>query len=149
MTAVGDFVPEVGTVFQWDIAEILTRPSADVGRWSEDQDLTEEWENLLEEKRNDSHYGELKEAVLRDGFTHPCTANGGGSELLFGDGHHRLAIAIDLGLPTVPVRVHADWAISYDSGSWYEGPARSSEAPLPRPIHPAEVIAAKLLELVP
>lgn len=54
-------------------------------------------------------YEELKERIRRQGFRRDCPItillnrkDGKGDQLLHG--HHRLAIAIELGLPTVPVR---------------------------------------------
>ena len=57
------------------------------------------------------------------GFVRPLTAgiNRYTQELTFGDGHHRLAAAMELRMETVPVLVAHDNHIAEDSGSWRLG----------------------------
>jgi hypothetical protein len=108
---VGDTVPEEGTIFDWDVAEILERPSIEVS------DIRD-WDVKLERKRRDRHYSDLKQSILTHGFLRPVTAHRLNGELQYCDGHHRLAAAVELGLTTIPVRVFASWAIADDSGIW-------------------------------
>lgn len=76
------------------------------------------WELLLSEKRSDDHYDDVVDTISTDGFTKELTAWPNGGELVFGDGHHRLAAAIDLGMSTVPVRIHEEFSVEPDSGAW-------------------------------
>lgn len=112
---VNDTLPEGGTVIDWDIAEILERPSIDV-------DWVQDWDSTLEDKRDDRNYRDIVTSIERWGFVRPLTAYikqlGDKEELRFGDGHHRLAAAIELGMTTVPVEVFSGWKIATDSGSW-------------------------------
>jgi len=107
-------VPAEGTEFDWDIAEIMERDSCDVC-----SDYGDDWEIALDGKRMDSNYEDVLTSIKRWGFLRPLTAYVGTDGLLhFGDGHHRLAAAIDLGMTTVPVRVYEDTHIAEDSGEW-------------------------------
>lgn len=85
------------------------------------------WDRLLEDKRADSHYEDVRLSIEERGFVRPLTAliREGGQDFSFGDGHHRLAAAIDLGLTMVPLEAfNADGpgyfggAIANDSGDW-------------------------------
>jgi hypothetical protein len=156
---------EPGVIFDWDIDEILTRQSCDVGGYScivctkcgatnfdswgwyrdgefldhrddatldhscydhaDDAPIQDAWDACLETKRQDDHYPDIVDSIRAFGFIRPLTARLVDSNLEFGDGHHRLAAAIDLGLTTVPVKVFRDWAVAKDSGSWY------TEDPIP------------------
>lgn len=119
---VNDTLPEVGTVFMWDIEEIMERSSIDVGYYGEDANhLHDEWIQMLDEKRGDSHYEDILWSIKKHGFARPLTAFTKHGELRFGDGHHRLAAAIDLGMTEVPVLVSRHWHISQDSGDWRKG----------------------------
>lgn len=149
---------EPGVTFDWDIDEILTRQSCDVGgyaceicticgatnydgwgwyrdgeyldhrdgnpghscfEYAEEAPIQDAWDACLEAKRRDDHYPDIVDSIRAFGFIRPLTARLVGSNLEFGDGHHRLAAAIDLGLTTVPIMVFRGWAVAQDSGSWY------------------------------
>jgi len=135
MATVGTTVPEVGTIFDWDIDEILSRFSCDLQPDDRpDTPLSDAWGDLLDEKRDHDHYPDVLDSIQRHGFVRPLTAWVSGhdpytpdayqepQELRFGDGHHRLAAAIELGYTTVPVEVtlnsYGHAVVSRDSGSW-------------------------------
>lgn len=87
--------------------------------------IAESWEFVLDLKREDDHFEELKSYIEEVGFIRPCTAladvqSDGDTLLQFCDGHHRLAIALDMGLKTITVEVMATMrsGIAEDSGSW-------------------------------
>lgn len=86
--------------------------------------IAESWEFVLDLKREDDHFEELKSYIEEVGFIRPCTASaerwGDDYLLRFCDGHHRLAIALDMGLKTITVEVMATMrsGIAEDSGSW-------------------------------
>lgn len=125
---VNDTVPATGTTFDWDIAEILERESIDVRLEFAygDPSLDDYWEERLNDKRMDRHYDDVVESIKRWGFIRPLTAREGKDGMLhFGDGHHRLAAAIDLGMTFVPVKVcrsqkhgYDSELVARDSGSW-------------------------------
>lgn len=81
--------------------------------------------NLLEEKREDEHYPDVVESIRTQGFMRPLTARVNPATLhgyTFGDGHHRLAAAIDLGYTHVPLQiVDSLRMIGRDSGNWESG----------------------------
>lgn len=108
---VGTTLPEIGTVFDWDIEEILKGDSCDLGIYGD-------WEYMITCKRGDEHYNDVLESIRRWGFVRPLTAYHDGDKLSFGDGHHRLAAAMELGMTTVPVEVFKWATISEDSGEW-------------------------------
>lgn len=115
---VNDTVPEVGTVFDWDIAEIMERRSLDVDEWRGGT-IELAWEEMLRRKRSDRNYPDIVTSIERWGFVRPLTAYiTYGNELRFGDGHHRLAAAIELGMTTVPVEVFHRSRCAVDSGTW-------------------------------
>lgn len=68
------------------------------------------WECLLENKRQDFGYSALRRRLMADGFTEPLEVSPPGptNTWHFGNGHHRLAIAIELGYTHVPVH-WCDW----------------------------------------
>lgn len=145
-----DTVPDIGTIFDWDIDEIMTRDSCDLalehsftcldcdrihwdGDYSDDgfwdgpcdHDNTrpatpeELWPILLDHKRQDRHYEDVLNSLLHHGFVRPLTAAAKeGPELRLGDGHHRLAAAIELGMSSVPVEVFGHYFISGDA--WHQ-----------------------------
>ena len=69
-------------------------------------------------------YDQLKESIEKDGFNEEfpiviMLRREGGEDKLF-EGHHRLDIAIELGLETVPVRF-MEWRREYNAkGNWVE-----------------------------
>lgn len=111
---VGEQVPAIGTVFEWDIDEIMERESLD-------SNIFADWQEMMESKRADAHYADVKESISRWGFLRTLTAYAEDGVLKFGDGHHRLAAAQELGMTTVPVTVHERPVIAIDSGEWYLG----------------------------
>ena len=93
----------------------------------------EQWELLLRQKREDEQYRDIVWSLERLGFVRNVTfqVRDDGSVERMGDGHHRIAAALELGIPTVPFRAapaqDALWSrryevVSSDSGSsfYYE-----------------------------
>lgn len=163
---VNKWIPSPGCLIDWDIDEILSRPSCDVhpsmfevcqkcgatnyDDWGwvlngepvldegldnldhkcwehakEGENLTQAWDRMLLIKRDDYHYTDVLDSIRDRGFLRPLSAwpNTYDEQLQFGDGHHRLAAAIDLGMKTVPVKVYDRMVIARDSGSWdYDSP---------------------------
>lgn len=137
---VGDAIPEMGTVFDWDIEEILSRRSGDLSGFIEEyyadidddvemsavEEISDAWDMLLERKREDAWYEDVFESIRENGFVRPLTAHIREGQLALGDGHHRLAAAVELGLSTVPVIVCPQFTVIQDSGgSW------NREEPIP------------------
>jgi len=110
-------IPDFGATLDWDIEEILERPSIDVKRkdW---QNIADTWADVLEDKRNDYNYQDIVTSLRTWGFVRPLTARVADGQLQFGDGHHRLAASIELGWAVVPVVVRDGWVVSQDSGCW-------------------------------
>lgn len=84
------------------------------------------WSEKLAMKRNHGHYEDLKQSLVANGFIRPVTVRtnqySGNEDLMYGDGHHRLAAAIDLGMTHIPVEFVGDnRGISADSGYWSAG----------------------------
>ena len=79
-----------------------------------------EWTREQKEERYDS----LKESIEKEGFKEEFPViimlrREGGEDKLF-EGHHRLNIAIELGLATIPVRF-MEWQKEYNAkGNWVE-----------------------------
>jgi len=78
-------------------AEALTLMSPDT-----EPDEGTDVADVLGRKRRSLHYSRLLEEIRRDGITVPVVIDHSGPypELL--EGHHRIAAAVDLGLPVVP-----------------------------------------------
>lgn len=107
-----------GDVWLEPIDEILKRESLDGGYEGDG------WDWLLDDKRNDNYYPDVVRSLKEHGFKRPLTCSIDDydpSDYQFGDGHHRLAAAIDLGLTHVPLEAYpsGSWGVSDDSGSWY------------------------------
>lgn len=115
-----------GDVWEQSIEELLNE-------WqSGDGCRPGKWESVLAGKRMDPWYREVLESVRLRGFTRPltcwlpedeccewCPAAG---QMCFGDGHHRLAAAIDLGLTHVPLQWRPKGkVIAFDSGEGSNG----------------------------
>lgn len=80
------------------IAEVLDLLSPDA---SPEQGI--DVRDVLDEKRSSESYPKLLEEIRRDGITIPVTITEfHGGMLHLEDGHHRVAAAVDLGLPMVP-----------------------------------------------
>jgi ParB-like chromosome segregation protein Spo0J len=79
------------------VAEALALMSPD----AEPEDGTDV-ADVLDRKRQSPHYPQLLEEIRRDGITVPVVIDYSGTygELL--EGHHRIAAAVDLGLPSIP-----------------------------------------------
>jgi hypothetical protein len=85
------------------------------------------WRYTLKCKREDRWYNDVVKSLKKHGFTRPLTCYVRNSPylyndppegtLVFGDGHHRLAAAIDLGMTEVPLEFKPDSfsAIRHDS----------------------------------
>lgn len=79
------------------IAYFLTLISPD----AEPEDGTDV-QDVLAKKRESNGYPALVEAIRRDGITVPVLVVTDDGSPYLGDGHHRIAAAIDVGLETVP-----------------------------------------------
>lgn len=78
---------------------------------------------MLDYKREDECYEDVLMSLKEHGFVRPVTAlpdPGAKYGFKYGDGHHRLAAAIDLGYTHVPIMLARD-LIAADSGEWYYG----------------------------
>lgn len=85
------------------------------------------WDCVLNDKRFDTWYDDVKDSIQDRGFVRPVIVY---TRTIFtdpeeplvqwfmGDGHHRLAAAIDLGLTHIPVEFQSDQRVSYDSSIW-------------------------------
>jgi ParB-like chromosome segregation protein Spo0J len=80
-----------------DVVEVLVMLSPDTEA-GEGMDVAD----VLPRKRQSPHYARLMEEIRREGITVPVVIDFSGAfpELL--EGHHRVAAAVDLGLPAVP-----------------------------------------------
>ena len=73
-------------------------------------------------KQKEERYDTLKESIRKEGFKEEFPViimlrREGGEDKLF-EGHHRLNIAIELGLATIPVRF-MEWEKEYNAkGNW-------------------------------
>jgi ParB-like chromosome segregation protein Spo0J len=78
-------------------AEALTLMSPDA-----DPEEGTDVADVLDRKRKSPHYPRLLEDIRRDGITIPVVIDHGGLYPELTEGHHRIAAAVDLGLPAVP-----------------------------------------------
>lgn len=103
------------------IENILTHFSCD-GASPDGSGYGGDWDTVLTNKRKDSNYYMIIESIAEYGFVRPVTVaitvNGSDDYEEYGDGHHRLAAAIDAGFTHVPVEAYKGYNISYDSGCW-------------------------------
>lgn len=128
--------PVIGDVWEQPISEIINN------WYSCDGAKPGDWERLLSEKRQDRQYPDVVESIRKNGFVRPLTHYYEeqwdyndkqeytmlGTHSKFGDGHHRLAAAIDLGYAAIPVMHRESSAIADDSGSWRGNmPVRTDE----------------------
>lgn len=85
------------------VTEILTRVASTADGYSV-QDGAHEWFRLMWNKLRDSQTPAIIRAIEEQGFTDPiCIEEDYGNTWRLGNGHHRLAIAILLGLDEIPV----------------------------------------------
>lgn len=125
--------PEPGDIWHQPIEEILGEWNSTDGAvadsdWCADEETEGfTWDDLLEEKRQDSHYDDVVNSLAENGFVRPvtCWQRDFAGRFTYGDGHHRLAAAIDLGMTHVLVQMCKGWSIAGDSGDWWSG------APIP------------------
>lgn len=138
-----------GDIWLEPIEAIFTTNSCDGGRpddsvhtvadamreWTdEDEDhyYSYDWRALLHRKRMDENYSDVKDSIARWGFVRPVTvAIEVGNKIEYGDGHHRLAAAIELGFTHVPVEAYDGYNISDDSGAW-DGSLHMAQISQPR-----------------
>ena len=84
-------------------------------------------DELLDCKRADADYCYVVDSVRELGYVKPITCRPEmvhpGERLAMGDGHHRLAAAIDLGIKEIPVMFYrnAYECITFDHGWWKDG----------------------------
>jgi hypothetical protein len=67
------------------------------------EELKERWLMLLESKRLDEQYQGVKTSLEQVGFVVPTSFYGEDDNLIHGNGHHRLAAAIELGYTHIPM----------------------------------------------
>ena len=100
------------------------RGAGGVGRHRDNAYDGKEETNDLSRAQKEERYDELKESIRVNGFDkdYPILImlrREGGEDKIF-EGHHRLNIAIELGLETVPVRF-IEWQKEYnEKGRWVE-----------------------------
>jgi ParB-like chromosome segregation protein Spo0J len=58
--------------------------------------------DVLDRKRQSLHYPRLLEEIRQDGITVPVVIDHSGPYPELTEGHHRIAAAVDLGLPSIP-----------------------------------------------
>lgn len=119
---------EDGMIWLEPIENILTKSSCDGASPSiaEEEDDEENywempWKRLLSNKRRDYCYDSVLTSLSEYGFVRPVTVSidaWDNTDYEYGDGHHRLAAAIDLGFTHVPVEAYSGYNISDDSGVW-------------------------------
>lgn len=112
------------------IESILSLPYSIDSYWA-DQNDGGNWIDRVDYKRADSHYAALKKSLDKRGNITPVTVKMDKrfndkdvkDELVFGDGHHRLLAAIELGWTEILCAFPANengwtFAVSPISGSW-------------------------------
>lgn len=104
--------PEPGAMWLEAVLTILTTwQSCDFGFTYEEGFLDEpgqpcwDWGTLLEYKREDPNYEDVRDSIRDRGWARPVCAQFDGTRYVFGDGHHRLAAAVELGLTHIPVQL--------------------------------------------
>lgn len=79
------------------VAEALTLMSPDA-----EPDEGTDVADVLDRKRKSPHYPRLLENIRQEGITIPIVIDYSGLYPELTEGHHRIAAAVDLGLPVVP-----------------------------------------------
>lgn len=96
---------------------------------SNDNDIrVQRWNDILKQTVTREHYSNIVDSIINYGFIAPLTAKVGykNKYIVFMDGHHRLQVALDLGIKTVPVFIggtekdRAD-LVAMDSNWWRGG----------------------------
>ena len=92
--------------------------------YPENKMLTEsEWQVLLDYKRKEQEYKKLYEIIQKEGFNQPLVFCSNWGRTLHLDGHHRLAVAIDLGYKYIPYikrsKVKDIWVKCYEDFSHF------------------------------
>lgn len=100
---------------------------------SKDNKLKRQLLPVLDEKGEDYEYSFALEFLKREGFTEPLVCIKKGGFKSHGDGHHRLAAAIDLGYKYIPYIFTKDEEVFIeDVGKWEnEGTLIHPENPTP------------------
>jgi hypothetical protein len=104
--------PQPGDMWLEAVLDILTSwQSCDFGFTYEDGYLDEpaqpcwDWGSLLEYKRADLNYADVRDSIRDRGWFRPVCVQFDGTIWEFGDGHHRLAAAVELGHRYIPVQL--------------------------------------------
>lgn len=86
------------------------------------------WDFLLDDKRNDWQFDYVVESLRTNGFLRPNTFFERDGKRVHGDGHHRLAAAIAIGVTHLPYerRDGLHDCVAPDSGDW------DGSSPIPR-----------------
>lgn len=85
------------------VSEILRKVQRTMDCYSPG-DRWDEWFRMIENKTFDSQTPAIIRAIETHGFTDPvCIQEHGENNWYFGNGHHRLSVAILLGLDEIPV----------------------------------------------
>ncbi|AVR57207.1 ParB-like nuclease domain protein [Microbacterium phage Kieran] len=120
--------PRLGRTYHWLIADLMSRRSGDVNRWTDGSSWPDRWARKLRYKRRDEHYPDVVESIRENGFVRPLDAtthfyndDDTAGMVRLADGHHRFAAAIDLGYEAVPVLVSERSTVAPDSGDWRAG----------------------------
>lgn len=99
------------------VEEILGSWGSVDGEWNPEHN---DWDSLLDEKRDDWQYEAVVESLRANGFLRPNTFTVTDGHRVHCDGHHRLAAAIDCGVTHIPYVEVSHWSegIADDSGCW-------------------------------
>jgi len=157
----GDWVPALGDQWMWDIAEIMERETGDMASirdgmecvdgctthycYGECASLEAVWDALLEARMEDPHYPLVVESIREHGFTVPVTAQvRDDGTVVLGDGHHRLAACLELGITEMPVVMAKQYSfISEDSFLWGYADQHDADYQIPLdevPPPPTEIV---------
>ena len=90
--------PETPEIQVWPLKRVL----AEVRCGSEDWTWEEEWADLDRRHADTGYLAKLEEAIRENGITMPVLV---GSDGRLWDGHHRLCMAVRLGIDYVPVEI--------------------------------------------
>lgn len=82
----------------WPLARILAEVAVGSCDWS----WEEEWADLGERHAEDNYLAELEQQIRERGITTPVLI---GNDGRLWDGHHRLCVAVEVGIECVPVEI--------------------------------------------